>query len=290
MCWPGRQNSRGRELSRPTIRLSSPKPGWRADRVAVSSVRGAQVETGTACRRGETKTPPGPRPSKAWPPPRPAAGLYRGDAVCRPSRSRLRCAVGATALAHDVITRLAKLRSLFVHRPGTVFALHERQIAPRSRAMLRSAMCHGTGSALGSDLCPVPCGTGRNENASAPLVWADVFHTARTTRFRGSTRSATGSSLDRQRDRAVERTARCCARRTRWARGRRIIAACTCIGSSATNSAQARIYLQMGGAPGPTFSRALRVVRSPPNFQNAFQGWASPRALGRAGVCPAAQT
>ena len=36
----------------------------------------------------------------------------------------------ADALAHDVITRLAKLRSLFVIAQGTVFALHERRIGP----------------------------------------------------------------------------------------------------------------------------------------------------------------
>jgi DNA-binding SARP family transcriptional activator len=34
----------------------------------------------------------------------------------------------ADALAHDVITRLAKLRSLFVIAQGSVFALHDRQI------------------------------------------------------------------------------------------------------------------------------------------------------------------
>ena len=37
----------------------------------------------------------------------------------------------ADALAHDVITRLAKLRSLFVIAQGTVFALHERRIGAR---------------------------------------------------------------------------------------------------------------------------------------------------------------
>jgi len=35
----------------------------------------------------------------------------------------------ADALAHDVITRLAKLRSLFVIAQGTVFALHDRQMS-----------------------------------------------------------------------------------------------------------------------------------------------------------------
>src|SRR5690606_40762786 len=36
----------------------------------------------------------------------------------------------ADALAHDVITRLAKLRVLFVIAQGTVFALRERGIGP----------------------------------------------------------------------------------------------------------------------------------------------------------------
>jgi DNA-binding SARP family transcriptional activator/TolB-like protein len=36
----------------------------------------------------------------------------------------------ADGLAHDIITRLAKLRSLFVTAQGTVFALHERGIGP----------------------------------------------------------------------------------------------------------------------------------------------------------------
>src|SRR5262249_28220016 len=36
----------------------------------------------------------------------------------------------ADGLAHDVITRLAKLRSLFVIAQGSVFALRERRIAP----------------------------------------------------------------------------------------------------------------------------------------------------------------
>ena len=44
----------------------------------------------------------------------------------------------ADALADDVITRLAKLRSLFVIAQGSVFALHDRQIGPEEAGrMLR---------------------------------------------------------------------------------------------------------------------------------------------------------
>ena len=41
----------------------------------------------------------------------------------------------ADGLAHDVITRLAKLRSLFVIAQGTVFALHERSVGGVVRQM-----------------------------------------------------------------------------------------------------------------------------------------------------------
>src|SRR5262249_38068214 len=44
----------------------------------------------------------------------------------------------ADALAYDVITRLAKLRSLFVIAQGTVFALHDRQIGPEEAGRMLS--------------------------------------------------------------------------------------------------------------------------------------------------------
>ena len=45
------------------------------------------------------------------------------------------------ALAHDVITRLAKLRSLFVIAQGSVFALQERGVDPsRPAACWRSTI------------------------------------------------------------------------------------------------------------------------------------------------------
>ena len=42
----------------------------------------------------------------------------------------------ARGLSHDVITRLAKLRSLFVIAEGTVFALHERGVGAAEAARL----------------------------------------------------------------------------------------------------------------------------------------------------------
>ena len=63
-----------------------------------------------------------------------AAAARRASLVVMPfvDRSAVAGPRGGTAdaLAHDVIARLAKLRSLFVIAQGTVFALHERGIGP----------------------------------------------------------------------------------------------------------------------------------------------------------------
>ena len=62
----------------------------------------------------------------------PALPQRRGSIVVMPFIDRSTAALvrggAADALAHDVITRLAKLRSLFVIAQGTAFALHERHI------------------------------------------------------------------------------------------------------------------------------------------------------------------
>ena len=88
----------------------------------------------------------GPEPAAATP----DSGGEQQDAV-RPSPRRASIAVmpfldrsdaarvrggAGDALAHDVITRLAKLRSLFVIAQGTVFALRERGIGPEEAGQL----------------------------------------------------------------------------------------------------------------------------------------------------------
>ncbi len=98
---------------------------------------------GVAAPRGRMATPRSPRRpprrgrlgQQPWRrcPRRPAPRLDRGDAVC-PIRRRAGARNGvADALAHDVTTRLAKLRSLFVIAQGTVFALRDRRIGAGGR-------------------------------------------------------------------------------------------------------------------------------------------------------------
>jgi TolB-like protein len=81
----------------------------------------------------------------------------------------------ADGLAHDVITRLAKLRSLFVIAQGTVFALRERRIAPEEAGRMLdvdyvvSGSLHRRGKRLTVTVELV-------ETRTARIVWAEIFN------------------------------------------------------------------------------------------------------------------
>jgi DNA-binding winged helix-turn-helix (wHTH) protein len=99
----------------------------------------------------------------------------------------------ADALAHDVITRLAKLRSLFVIAQGTVFALHERGIGPEDAGRTLQVDYVASGSVRRSGKRLIV------EFELAKPAPAESFgRTASTVRwtmpFSSSTRSATASS------------------------------------------------------------------------------------------------
>ncbi|WP_354683005.1 transcriptional regulator [Cupriavidus necator] len=81
----------------------------------------------------------------------------------------------ADALAHDVITRLAKLRSLFVIAQGTVYALHERHVGAEEagRTLNVDYVVGGTVSTRNGRLTVT---VELAETRSARIVWADTFH------------------------------------------------------------------------------------------------------------------
>jgi DNA-binding SARP family transcriptional activator/TolB-like protein len=81
----------------------------------------------------------------------------------------------ASALAHDVITRLAKLRSLFVIAQGTVFALHERHIGPEQAGRMLNVdyVVSGTLRRQGHRMI---VSVELAETRSARIVWAEVFN------------------------------------------------------------------------------------------------------------------
>jgi DNA-binding SARP family transcriptional activator len=80
----------------------------------------------------------------------------------------------ADGLAHDVITRLAKLRSLFVIAQGTVFALHERGLGAEeaSRRLNVDYVVSGSTRVLGTRLTVT---VELAETHRARIVWAEIF-------------------------------------------------------------------------------------------------------------------
>ena len=80
----------------------------------------------------------------------------------------------ADALAHDVITRLAKLRVLFVIAQGTMFALHERHVGPQEAGRLLDVdyVVSGSLHRQGGRLTVV---AELAETRAAHIVWAETF-------------------------------------------------------------------------------------------------------------------
>jgi DNA-binding SARP family transcriptional activator/TolB-like protein len=80
----------------------------------------------------------------------------------------------ADGLAHDVITRLAKLRTLFVIAQGTVFALHERRIGPEDAGRMLNVDYVVSGS-LRRQGKRLTVSVELAETRTARIVWAEVF-------------------------------------------------------------------------------------------------------------------
>lgn len=93
--------------------------------------------------------------------------IDRGDAIAGGG--------AADALAHDVITRLAKLRALFVIAQGTVFALHERRIGPEEAGRMLNVDYVVSGSLQRRDT-RLTVTVELIETRSARIVWAEVFN------------------------------------------------------------------------------------------------------------------
>ncbi|WP_455282439.1 transcriptional regulator [Cupriavidus necator] len=81
----------------------------------------------------------------------------------------------ADALAHDVITRLAKLRSLFVIAQGTVFALHERHVGAEEAGRTLN-VDYVVGGSVSTRNGRLTVTVELAETRSARIVWADTFH------------------------------------------------------------------------------------------------------------------
>lgn len=150
----------GEEHLEATVRLfeaegldSSPlRAAWRSARSPAVFVSDSQEPKAAAPRRGSIAVMPFVERS--------SGAAVRGGA--------------ADALAHDVITRLAKLRTLFVIAEGTVFALHERGIGAEEAAR-RLGVDYVVGGSVQRKGARLGVSVELAETRNARIVWADVF-------------------------------------------------------------------------------------------------------------------
>ena len=99
----------------------------------------------------------------------------RASIAVMPFASRAGLRVGyADGLVHDVISRLAKLRSLFVIAQGTVFALHERSVDPESAGRTLNVDYIVTGW-VQTENQNVTVAVELTETRTARIVWTEVF-------------------------------------------------------------------------------------------------------------------
>ncbi len=190
----------------------------------------------------------------------------------------------ADALADDVITRLAKLRSLFVIAQGSVFALHERRIGPEEAGRMLNVDYIVTGSVRrqGRRLSVT---VELAETRTARIVWAESFDHKFDDAFlvldeigNRIVASIASEIETSERNRAVLRPPNSldaweAHHRGLWHMYR----------FNKPDNEQARHFFEMAVRLDPTFSRAYAGL-SFTHFQNAFQGWAKREAGNRPGV------
>ena len=180
----------------------------------------------------------------------------------------------ADALAHDVITRLAKLRSLFVIAQGTVFALHERRIGPEEAGRMLNVdyVVSGSLQRQGKRLTVT---VELAETRTARIVWAEVFDTKLDDAFLvldeigNRIVASIASEIETiERNRAILRPPNSldaweAHHRGLWHMYR----------FNQADNERAQHFFEMAVRLDPTFARAYAGL-SFTHFQNAFQGWA----------------
>jgi DNA-binding SARP family transcriptional activator/TolB-like protein len=176
-------------------------------------------------------------------------------------------------LTRDVITRLAKLRNLFVIAEGSVFALSERRVDPQDAGRMLKVDYVGRGTVQRRDKRLMVM-VELVETRTARVVWAEVYDQAL---------DATFLVLDEIGDRIVAAIA---SEIETVERHRAILKPPSSLDAweahhrglwhmyrfSRTDNERARHFFQRAVALDPTFSRAHAAL-SFTHFQNAFQGW-----------------
>jgi DNA-binding SARP family transcriptional activator len=180
----------------------------------------------------------------------------------------------ADALAHDVITRLAQRRSLFVIAQGTVFALHERRIGPEEAGRMLNVEYVVSGS-VRRDAARLAVSVELAETRTARIVWADVYNRKPDDTFLvldeigNRIVASIASEIETiERNRAILKPPNSLDAWEAHHRGLWHMYLFT----KADND-RARHFFEMAVQLDPTFSRAYAGL-SFTHFQNVFQGWA----------------
>ena len=173
-----------------------------------------------------------------------------------------------------MITRLAKLRSLFVIAQGTVFALHERRIGPEEAGRMLNVdyVVSGSVRRQGKRLTVM---VELAETRTARIVWAETFDHKLDDAFlvldeigNRIVASIASEIETSERNRAVLKPPNSldaweAHHRGLWHMYR----------FNKPDNEQARHFFEMAVRLDPTFARAYAGL-SFTHFQNAFQGWA----------------
>jgi DNA-binding SARP family transcriptional activator len=180
----------------------------------------------------------------------------------------------ADALAHDVITRLAQLRSLFVIAQGTVFALHERSIGPEEAGRMLNVDYVVSGSVQRDDK-RLTVTVELAETRTARIVWTEIFNhrpddaLVVLDEIGNRIVASIASEIETiERNRAILRPPSSldaweAHHRGLWHMYR----------FSKADNERARHFFRMAVRLDPTFARAYAGL-SFTHWQNAFQGWA----------------
>jgi len=222
------------------------------------------------------RAPAQPMPQPAAESPRP--GPRRASIAVMPFVGHGEGAVAeggaAGGLAHDVITRLAKLRSLFVIAQGTVFALAERQVTPEDagRMLKVDYLVSGAVRRQGRRLTVT---VELAETRTARIVWAEVFNHPVDDAFLvldeigNRIVASIASEIETiERNRAILKPPSSLDAWEAHHRGLWHMYRFT-----KADNERARQFFETAVRLDPTFARAYAGL-SFTHFQNAFQGWA----------------
>ena len=184
----------------------------------------------------------------------------------------------ADGLAHDVITRLAKLRTLFVIAQGTVFSLAERRIGPEEAGRILNVDFIVSGS-LRRQGKRLTVSVELAETRTARIVWAEVFDQKFDDTFLvldeigNRIVASIASEIETiERNRAILRPPNSLDAWEAHHRGLWHMYRFT-----RADNELARHFFETAVRLDPTFARAYAGL-SFTHFQNAFQGWAKREA------------